>query len=182
MKDTNKELIKLKKQLKKQKELSMTDDLTGLFNHRKLHLDLERFCYEKDRYFAEFTLMMIDIDGFKKINDERGHDAGDKFLTNIGKAINSILRKTDRAYRFGGDEFMIILPHSGYNTVYGMVRKLNKAMPVDWSYGTATGTDPEYVLKQADMRMYRHKLAKKEKHKIGIRIKTWWRKISKVLI
>jgi diguanylate cyclase (GGDEF)-like protein len=99
-------------ELYKSQELIHIDDVTGLYNQRKLYKDLaslvEKFQSEKD----PFCVLFIDIDHFKKVNDNYGHLVGTKLLENVAKDVKSLLRDTDISYRYGGDEFVVILVDS----------------------------------------------------------------------
>jgi diguanylate cyclase len=93
--------------------LASTDPVTNLSNRRIM---LSRIDQEKEKLEqsgAAFTLIMIDIDNFKDINDEYGHDAGDFILVNLAAIINFIVRKQDQVARWGGDEFLVFLPETG---------------------------------------------------------------------
>jgi len=96
-------------ELYKNQELIHIDDVTGLYNQRKLYKDLdsliEKYTTEKD----PFCVLFIDIDHFKKVNDNYGHLVGTKLLENVAKDVSSLLRESDIGYRYGGDEFVIIL-------------------------------------------------------------------------
>lgn len=98
--------------LYKSRELIHIDDVTGLYNQRKLYKDLtslvEQFQHEKD----PFCVLFIDIDHFKKVNDNFGHLVGTKLLENVARDVKSLLRDSDISYRYGGDEFVIILVNS----------------------------------------------------------------------
>jgi len=94
------------------KELSVTDDLTGLHNQRHFYETLESELERSRRYKRPLSLICIDLDRFKQINDELGHLEGDRVLRFIGKMIRRDLRKADQAFRYGGDEFMIMLPET----------------------------------------------------------------------
>jgi len=93
--------------------LSVTDSLTELYNSRhfydQLRLEIER----AERYGHPLSLLLLDIDNFKSFNDTYGHLEGDEVLIRLGQVIRRCLRKTDSAYRFGGEEFTIILPETG---------------------------------------------------------------------
>ena len=91
------------------KELSITDPLTGIFNRRYLNSRLSEEVARFNRYKQPFSLLMIDIDGFKEYNDKFGHSTGDRVLKILADAIVASLRNTDLATRFGGDEFVLIL-------------------------------------------------------------------------
>jgi two-component system cell cycle response regulator len=92
------------------RRLSITDDLTGLFNHRHFYKKLEEETIRAQRQNIPLSLMMFDVDNFKKYNDTHGHIEGDKVLEKIGKIVGQCIRqKVDSGYRYGGDEFAVIL-------------------------------------------------------------------------
>lgn len=87
------------------------DDVTGLYNQRKLYLDLDT-CIQKHASNKEiFSVLFIDIDHFKRVNDKYGHLIGSALLVELSKELQKIVRETDLIYRYGGDEFVIILPN-----------------------------------------------------------------------
>lgn len=92
------------------RKMAMTDGLTGLFNRRHLQLQLVNELSRAARYKEVFSLMMLDIDNFKKINDTHGHAFGDKVLQKLSKILKSSIRESDTVSRYGGEEFTIILP------------------------------------------------------------------------
>ncbi|MCV6589388.1 MAG: sensor domain-containing diguanylate cyclase [Marinobacterium sp.] len=94
------------------KELSVTDDLTGLHNQRHFYETVESELERARRYGRALSLICIDLDHFKQVNDQLGHLEGDRVLRFIGKVIRRELRKTDQAFRYGGDEFMVLLPET----------------------------------------------------------------------
>jgi two-component system cell cycle response regulator len=98
--------------LEKLKHLSITDGLTNLFNSRhfynQLKIEINRTC----RYQRPLSLLLLDIDRFKEYNDSHGHLEGDKVLVRLGQVIKSCLRQMDSAYRYGGEEFTVILPET----------------------------------------------------------------------
>lgn len=91
-------------------DLALMDDLTGSANRRKLLARLDDECIRSDRTQQAFSLLMIDLDGFKEINDNFGHAAGDECLRAFAGAVKSRLRNTDLLARMGGDEFCVVLP------------------------------------------------------------------------
>lgn len=103
----------LQKSNEQLRELVYRDGLTGLFNHRYFHEALTRELQRARRYQSSLSLILFDIDFFKKVNDTFGHPAGDLVLTNIAKAVSSAVRPSDIVARYGGEEFAVILPHTG---------------------------------------------------------------------
>jgi len=91
-------------------ELSIIDDLTQLYNSRHFYAQIEREIERSNRYGQPLTLLLLDIDKFKDFNDTYGHVQGDYVLSRLGHVIKRSLRETDSAYRYGGEEFTIILP------------------------------------------------------------------------
>jgi diguanylate cyclase (GGDEF)-like protein len=96
----------------KLKELGITDGLTKLYNSRHFYSQMEIEIGRADRYYHPLTLLFLDIDFFKNYNDQFGHLEGDKVLHRTGKIIKSCLRRMDTAYRYGGEEFTILLPET----------------------------------------------------------------------
>lgn len=96
--------------LEELKKLSITDGLTQLYNSRYFYAQLKGEIGRFKRYGHQLSLLLLDIDNFKDYNDTYGHLEGDKILVRIGRIINSCLRKMDTAYRYGGEEFTIVLP------------------------------------------------------------------------
>ena len=91
-------------------ELSIIDDLTQLYNSRHFYAQLENEIERSNRYEQPLTLLMMDLDNFKTFNDAYGHVEGDYVLSRLGQVIKRCLRETDSAYRYGGEEFTIMLP------------------------------------------------------------------------
>jgi diguanylate cyclase (GGDEF)-like protein/PAS domain S-box-containing protein len=96
--------------LERTSELSITDEVTGLYNRRHFYDVLERDISRMQRYGNVLSLVMIDLDGFKEYNDRFGHTNGDAVLKEFAQTVQTTLRKSDTAFRFGGDEFVITLP------------------------------------------------------------------------
>ena len=160
-------IIKLKKLLDREKGNARTDFLTGLKNKQGFHESLvsekERFC----RNEKPFTVAFLDLDNFKTVNDNFGHDAGDNLLVNIAKIIISNIRKYDIAARLGGDEFALLLVESDPVLVEQRLQKLRDTINVELkkihsetsvSVGAVTYTKREYIdedmIKEADIEMY----------------------------
>ena len=113
---------------------SMTDALTGLYNRRSMEQLLQRELALSERHGQALSLVMIDMDKFKEINDEHGHAAGDHMLRAFADCVRMTLRKTDLAFRYGGDEFVIALPQTGVEQAKAVVQKLRQAYTaVDFS-------------------------------------------------
>ena len=100
------------KMIKELKRLTIEDPLTGLYNSRHFFDQLDKEIKRSNRYLHPISLIFVDIDNFKEVNDTHGHMIGDKILALIAKRIKSCLRTNDSAYRFAGDEFTIILPET----------------------------------------------------------------------
>lgn len=100
------------KMIKQLQRLTIEDPLTGLFNSRHLFDQLDKEINRAKRYLHPLSLMFIDIDKFKSINDTYGHMIGDKVLWHIANRLKDCLRSNDTAYRFGGDEYTVILPET----------------------------------------------------------------------
>lgn len=101
------------KMLKDMEQLAITDALTGLYNSRQFFRQIKMEIQRFKRYSRALSLLILDIDFFKNYNDTWGHLEGDKVLMGIGKIISSCMRSMDTAYRYGGEEFAILLPETG---------------------------------------------------------------------
>jgi diguanylate cyclase (GGDEF)-like protein len=95
---------------KRYRELSIVDDLTHLYNSRHFYHQLKMEIDRADRYGQPLTLLLLDLDDFKTFNDAYGHIEGDQVLMRLGQVVKRCLRETDFAYRYGGEEFTILLP------------------------------------------------------------------------
>jgi diguanylate cyclase (GGDEF)-like protein len=117
---------------------SLTDGLTGLYNRRSMESLLQREVALSERHGHPLALVMIDMDKFKEINDAHGHAAGDHMLKSFADCVRITLRKTDLAFRYGGDEFVIALPQTGIGQAIQVVQKLRQAFgAVDFSHAIA---------------------------------------------
>jgi len=119
-------------------ELSQTDPLTGLFNRGALFPTLEQEVQRTRRSSRGFCVLMIDLDGLKAINDSLGHLRGDEVLRSVGRVINGSIRTVDSAYRYGGDEFLVLLPETEFIGAYVVAEKIREGVE---QIGDALGTD-----------------------------------------
>jgi diguanylate cyclase (GGDEF)-like protein len=154
------------------REAALKDYLTGLGNHRGFQEAVARMVEGARRYGTEFSLVLIDIDEFKRINDTKGHATGDQLLVEVGALINATIRHTDAAFRIGGDEFALLLPHTDAAGALILARRLlargledrvagEYRSPISFSAGVTSC--PEYgntrleLTAQADAALYRGK-------------------------
>ena len=107
-------------------ELTITDDCTSLYNARHLNFILETEIYRSQRYGYEFSLVFLDLDHFKSVNDTHGHLVGSKLLAEIGDVMRDNCRLIDFAFRYGGDEFVILLPQTSKENACVVARRLHK--------------------------------------------------------
>ena len=112
--------------LERLSELSETDELTGLYNRRTFYEMLDAEIKSSTKHNRPFSLVMLDLDGFKSFNDKFGHTSGDAALKNFANALQSALRKTDSAYRYGGDEFTLILPGTESEKALSIIDRIRK--------------------------------------------------------
>ena len=152
-------------------ELTITDETTGLFNVRHLYRQLESEIERARRFKSQFSLIFIDLDYFKQINDEFGHLVGSRVLAEVGQSLKSIVREVDSVYRYGGDEFIVLLPETGKvgarktaEHLLASLRTMRFAktdglkLEVRASFGVATypedGHSVHEVIRAADTMMY----------------------------
>src|SRR5437868_9989284 len=157
--------------VEKIQELTITDDCTGLYNARHLYKTLEAEVYRSARFNYEFTVLFIDLDRFKQVNDTHGHLIGSKLLAEIGYLIKAQLRLIDYAFRYGGDEFVVLLPQTGKDAALTVAKRLRDQLRASMfcqeeglnlnvraSIGVATyphdAKTPHDVIRQADEMMY----------------------------
>lgn len=106
------------------RRLAFTDPMMGISNRRAMDLDLEHQWEVALRYERTFSLAMLDVDYFKNYNDRYGHLAGDKILTQIAQTIDDSTRASDKIYRFGGEEFCLILPETSSEHAIALVKRI----------------------------------------------------------
>jgi diguanylate cyclase (GGDEF)-like protein len=166
---------------KRSTEMSFTDDLTRLFNGRYLQLALNREVKRARRYGAPVSIIFLDLDGFKKVNDTHGHLAGSRALVEVGEVLRNTVREIDVVSRYGGDEFTVVLPQTGPEgalVIAERIRRsleertfltdLGKEVRLTASVGVACfpahGQTREELLQKADKAMYEVK----EREKNGV--------------
>ncbi len=172
------ENLTVRSQLEK---ISRTDQLTGLYNRRYLAELLPMEFERAKRYHHSLSILMIDLDDFKQINDRYGHGAGDLVLNTVGKILIDNTRRNDAAIRYGGDEFLVIMPHTDKEQARAVMDKiltkirettisLSKTVQTTCSlslglatFPTADIESPEALLNQADQRLYAAKMEGKGK-------------------
>jgi len=156
-------------------QIAITDELTGAYNRRYFEQILIQERRLSDRYGSEFSIVMFDIDHFKKVNDTRGHDAGDAVLTQLAGKVRQQLRDCDYLFRYGGEEFVLLLPRTDMSGSLTLAERLRENIAqhlfqhdeetlsdITISLGVATWREKEdkrgaQLLKYADEALYRSK-------------------------
>lgn len=173
----------------KMKELATVDPLTKIANRNKLYEVIEQEITRSNRYKSPLSFVMLDIDFFKRINDEDGHDAGDQVLEALAKTCSNLLRATDTIGRFGGEEFVVVLPETDLKGAVELAEKLRvaaekseinygeKHIPITISLGVATkhldDSDFRPILRRVDGALYiaknrgRNNVASEEEHQLS---------------
>jgi diguanylate cyclase (GGDEF)-like protein len=163
--------VHLREELRRQSE---TDSLTGIANRRRFHQALEIECMRFTRGHSPLSVLMIDLDYFKNVNDQFGHPTGDAVLRSVAQMLVSLLRKTDLPARYGGEEFSVLLPETrceGACIIAERIRQTickgpievdGRQIPLSVSVGVASHANdlevkPEILLKKADLALYRAK-------------------------
>lgn len=162
------------KNFQRVEELTITDDLTGLYNSRHLHQLLDFEIVRSRRHRLEFSLIFMDLDFFKRVNDKYGHLIGSRLLKEIGQEICKGLRKLDVATRYGGDEFVILLPQTPKEEAFRVAMRIRELIQervflhaegltvrITASFGVACfptdASHKEEIIRLADQAMYRVK-------------------------
>ena len=107
-------------------ELTIMDDCTSLYNARHMGVILDTEIYRSQRYNYEFSIVFIDLDHFKQVNDTHGHLVGSRLLAEMGEALKTNCRLIDFAFRYGGDEFVLLLPQTSKENAINVARRLHK--------------------------------------------------------
>ncbi len=171
--------ISASKQLESRlRELSIRDGLSGLYNHRHFHSVLHEELNRAKRYSRYLSLLCLDLDHFKQFNDKVGHLEGDNIIRYVGEQLKQIMRNSDLAFRYGGDEFMVLLPETEMSRAQVVAEKIRQRFNANWpfnpgnnedcpnpvtlSVGVAEaipGEDSQALINRADMAMYEAKRA-----------------------
>jgi diguanylate cyclase len=153
-------------------EVAHEDYLTGTLNRRGMDEALEREFNRADRYNTMLSIALMDIDHFKKINDNLGHTTGDEALIHFAQAIKDVMRTTDVLARYGGEEFIIILPTTGQEDAIKVITRVqreltrnffmhnNERVLITFSAGVAEripGETAESLIPRADAALYQAK-------------------------
>ncbi|MGV1050076.1 MAG: GGDEF domain-containing protein [Solirubrobacterales bacterium] len=149
--------------------LARRDELTGVGNYRALHERLAEEISRHRRHSRQFALVLLDLDGFKQINEEHGHLEGDRLLAEIGRALEEEVRREDSVFRQGGDEFAVIVPETGTEEAEEVAARLcarirqrgygnDESRPVSAAVGIAMfpadGGNGEELLGHADLDLF----------------------------
>lgn len=163
------------KAFEKAQDLIYKDDVTGLYNQRRLMKDLDTCIQNWEEFKQHFCVLFVDVDHFKSVNDGHGHIVGTQLLKDVAEVINETVRTSDYLYRYGGDEFVVILPDEGIETgkVVGerilenvknnkfTVQKTGEEKKISVSIGVATfpahANNRQDILEIADKMMYEAK-------------------------
>ena len=153
-------------------DMAVTDSLTGLYVRRYFMVKLQEELHRAERYNNILSIVMADLDRFKKVNDTYGHDVGDRVLKAIGKFLQQNIRDVDVVGRYGGEEFVLMIPEAAKDAAYSLSERLRKNLsevkfenlpPITISLGIATypqdGKDAEDLIRKADAAMYAAKRA-----------------------
>lgn len=154
-------------------ELAEHDPLTGLYNRRRFHEELDRQLAEASRHSGQVGLVAIDLDGFKPINDEFGHQAGDEVLVTLSRTVGDAIRRNEMFCRLGGDEFGVLVPDAGESELRELARRIvelieglrfefgGRSIGITASLGIAIyprhASSAEQLIAAADHAMYRSK-------------------------
>jgi diguanylate cyclase (GGDEF)-like protein len=173
--------VRLREELRQNAE---TDSLTGIANRRRFHQALEIECMRYTRGHSPFSLLLLDLDFFKTVNDRFGHPVGDVVLRRVAQRLHGCLRKTDLLARYGGEEFSVLLPETRADGAGVIAERMRMAVcqapveveglqiPMTISVGIAGHTTDEEVdspilLKRADLALYRAKALGRNRVEVG---------------
>jgi diguanylate cyclase (GGDEF)-like protein len=149
---------------------ALVDPLTGLLNRRALERDLRREFGRAGRHRSSVSVMVVDVDGLKMVNDTEGHLAGDQCLRAVAVALSGVLRSSDAAYRTGGDEFIVMLPDAERETADLVAARAVGAGSPPFSWGVASFPEEadsvDALIDLADYRLYeQRRLVRRSKYR-----------------
>ena len=168
--------VQLEQSLRRVEEVAATDPLTGLYNRRHFGKVLDQMFAEAQRYDTDLACVMIDLDGYKQLNDAYGHQVGDQILVVAGRVISANMRKMDVAARYGGDEFILLVPRASadeasqvaqrvreeYRQACRVLLRRNEGPTMSVGIGSLQSDGPvtaEQLVARADGALYRAKEA-----------------------
>jgi diguanylate cyclase (GGDEF)-like protein/hemerythrin-like metal-binding protein len=159
-------------------DLAMLDPLSKLYNRNKLEIDFEHIVELSNRQGDIASILLMDIDHFKQINDQFGHDVGDQVLVSTSQVITNLLRADDRVYRWGGDEFLILTPHTDLNGASRLAQRIIDKMglttfPKDMKISVSIGCAQHFQyeskadwFKRVDLTLYKAKQAGRNRYEV----------------
>ena len=166
---------KLRKHVENSVEYAVVDSMTGLYNRRYLNMHLDSLCQKAAENDKPLSVAILDIDFFKSVNDTHGHDVGDQVLVQFADRIKDYIRNMDMGVRYGGEEFVIIMPETDLSQVAIVAERIRAAVAgapfvADTASGLLDATcsigiaslhagleTPEELIKRADSALYRAK-------------------------
>ncbi len=175
LEETEKETTSMREELEKLRVEAVTDGLTGLFNRKELNNRLDQLLEKDYEETMPLSVLMMDIDHFKKINDNYGHQIGDEVIRRVAKAVQEHIEGDSFAARYGGEEFTLVMPETDINRAVEIATSINEAVkklvlvrrttkerlpPVSISVGAVSvksGEDQEQLLGRADQALYHAK-------------------------
>jgi len=107
-------------------QMAERDPLTNLYNRRRFHEELERMIADASRRQTQLGLLLFDLDGFKPVNDQHGHQAGDQVLVKLAREVGAIVRRNEIFFRLGGDEFGVLAPDTDEQAITGLARRIGE--------------------------------------------------------
>ncbi len=170
LEEANHRLAEVNAQLKREKNLlkvsSITDGLTGLYNRTYIDEQFRQFIKESSRYGKPFSIAMFDLDHFKRVNDEYGHNTGDEVLRQVADTFHNLIRETDIAGRYGGEEFLILFPQTDHEEALVVTERIRinierlefeggpERITVSAGVAQYGGESAQELLNQADKNLY----------------------------
>jgi len=170
LEEANRRLAEVNAQLKREKNLlkvsSITDGLTGLYNRTYIDEQFRQFIKESSRYGKPFSIAMFDLDHFKRVNDEYGHNTGDEVLRQVAETFHNLIRETDIAGRYGGEEFLLLFPQTDHEEALVVTERIRinierlefeggpEQITVSAGVAQYGGESAQELLNQADKNLY----------------------------